>query len=73
MLQVRGEVGVTGEVKEAGEGPHLEPPAVVVEALELELPAVLNQLLQDGVEGVSVVPVRQSSGATVSHGVDEVI
>lgn len=59
LLQVRGEVRVTGEVEEAGEGPHLEPPAVVVEALELELPAVLNQLLQDGIESVGVVPVRQ--------------
>lgn len=62
MLQVRGEVRVTGEVKEAGEGLHLKPPAVVVEALEFELAAILNELLQDRVEGVGVVPVGQLWG-----------
>lgn len=62
MLQVRGEVRVTGEVEEAGEGPHLEPPAVVVEALEFELAAVLHELLQNRVEGVGVVPVGQLWG-----------
>lgn len=58
-LQVSREVRVTSEVKEAGEGPHLEPPAIVVKTLEPKLPPVFYKLLQDWVKCVGVVVMGQ--------------
>lgn len=64
MLQISSKFWVPCQIKEAGEGPHLKPSAVGVEALEPELAAVLNDLLEYWVEDVGVVPGCQLRGET---------
>lgn len=59
MLQVRGKVSIASEVKEAGKRPHAKPPAVIVDPLEPELSAIINQLLEHWVKGMGMVPVGQ--------------
>lgn len=59
LLQDGSQLGLARHVLEAGEGHHAEAPAVGVHALEPQLPPVLDDLLQHGVEGVGVVSARE--------------
>lgn len=59
LLQDTSQFSLPSQILETGEGFKTESPAVLVDSLEPQLPAIFQDLLQDRIQHSGVVPVCQ--------------